>query len=61
MHQGRLSTNLEHIHIIDSFGILRTIDYYHIEEIRTVGLGYNLPGDVTENQIRKEHNLNERL
>ena len=46
---------------IDSFGILRTIDYYPIEEIRTVGLGYNLPGDVTENQIRKEHNLNERL
>ena len=46
---------------IDSFGILRTIDYYPIDEIRTVGLGYNLPGDVTENQIRKEHNLNERL
>ena len=45
---------------INKDGKLVTAGDDNIEEIRTMGLGYNLIGDVTENQIRKENNLNER-
>ena len=30
------------------------------EEWATIGVGFNDPDDITENQLRKEHGLNQR-
>lgn len=54
---GVLDYGEHHLHE-GTVGYKESID---IEELRTVALGdYNLPGDITENQIRRQLNLRPR-
>ncbi len=46
---------------IDSSGVSNTVNTTQREELRTVGLGYTSTGDITENQIRQDSGLSERV